>query len=200
MQSSSLDLAWVDTIGLIVLGIMFVLGAFRGLWWQVIRLVGITGSVLIARALSPPLAPFVQDAFPELDSRVAAGGVWFIVFILALSAATLLGVLGRKLLTTMQLGLADRAGGALAGLLTGTLVHLAIVATVVQLAPAAWVTNNFGGTYSETALEVASTQWELIVGHDARRELDKLFKSGGAEPVDGAQPTVPANATAPQVR
>ncbi len=177
MDSSSLDLAWVDIVGLVVLGIMFVLGAFRGLWWQVIRLLGIAGAVLLARALSPPLAPVLQETFPQLDSRVSSGAVWLTVFILGLAAATLLGVLGRKLLTTMQLGLADRAGGALAGLFTGALVHIAFVATACQLAPETWVSNNFGETYSEQALEVAGSQWELIVGPDARRELDDLFKT-----------------------
>ena len=179
METSSLDLAWVDIVGLIVLGIMFVLGIFRGLWWQVIRLVGITGAVLLARALSPPLAPILQDTFPDLDERVSSGAVWLTIFILGLAAATLLGVVGRKLLKTMQLGLADRAGGALAGLLTGALIHIAFVATACQLAPEDWVSNNFGDTYSEKALEVAGTQWELIVGPEARRNLDELFKNAG---------------------
>ena len=179
MDASSLDLAWVDTVGLIVLGIMFVLGIFRGLWWQIIRLVGITGAVLLARAMSPTLAPVLQDTFPNLDERVSSGAVWLTIFLLGLAAATLLGVMGRKLLKTMQLGLADRAGGALAGLLTGALIHIAFVATTCQLAPEAWVSNNFGDTYSEKALEVAGTQWELIVGPEARRNLDELFKKAG---------------------
>ena len=69
----SLSLSWLDTFGLVIVGVMLLLGAFRGLWWQVIRLVGLVGAVAIARALSPKLAPHLAEQFPDLPSRVGFG-------------------------------------------------------------------------------------------------------------------------------
>ena len=198
LELPSLSLAWIDTVGLVIVGVMLLLGAFRGLWWQVIRLVGLVGAVAIARALSPQLTPHLADFFPDLPPRVAFGIVWLTVFLAGLTAASLLGVLGRKLLTTMQLGLVDRAGGALVGTATGAMIHLALVAAVSQLAPADWVTKNVGGSYSEVALDAAGSQWNLIVGPDAARELRDVLQPGAGSGTQGSNlsdaPASPGNA------
>ena len=184
----SLSLAWIDTVGLVLVGAMLLLGAFRGLWWQVIRLVGLIGAVVAARALSPQLAPHLADLFPDLPARLTSGVVWLVVFLAGLTAATLLGALGRKLLTTMQLGLVDRAGGALVGMVTGALVHVALVAVLSQLAPERWVGEHVGGTYSEVALDAAGTQWNLVVGPDAARELERLFQDHAGPEIEASPP------------
>jgi uncharacterized membrane protein required for colicin V production len=187
LEVPRLSLAWIDTVGLVLIGVMLLLGTFRGLWWQVIRLVGLVGAVLLARALGPQLAPLLADAVPELPPRLAFGAVWLVIFVAGLAAATLLGVVGRKLLSTMKLGLLDRAGGAFVGLFTGALIHVALVAVLCQLAPADWVSHQVGGTYSEVALEAAGTQWDLIVGPEAGREIDDVFQRSREQP----EPTSP---------
>jgi hypothetical protein len=131
--------------------------------------------------------------FPDLPARVASGAVWLVVFLAGLAAATLLGVLGRKLLTTMQLGLVDRAGGALVGMSTGALIHVALVAAVSQLGPEAWVSKQIGGTYSEVVLDAAGSQWNLIVGPGAAEELQRLFRPGAADGAGRATTGPPAS-------
>ncbi|MFT5284926.1 MAG: putative membrane protein required for colicin V production [Planctomycetota bacterium] len=170
------DLVWIDIVGLVLIGASLVLGFICGLWWQIIRLVGLMAAVLLARGLSPSLAPLLEEQIPSLGPRYASGTVWIIVFVLGLAAATLLGLLGRKLLKTMQLGLFDRIGGAVAGVITGAMIHIALVAAFCQLGPEPWVAEQLGETFSERMFKGAGTQWELVVGPDARKELDKLFK------------------------
>ncbi len=176
----ALSLAWIDTLGLIVIGVMLLLGAFRGLWWQVIRLAGLAGAVVLARTLSPELSPRLAEAVPDLPPRFVFGTVWLVVFLAGLAAAAFLGHVGRRLLTGMKLGLVDRATGAAVGVLTGALIHVAFVAATSQLAPEAWVARNVGGSYSETALGVVGARWSLIVGSDAALELERVL--GGTMP------------------
>ena len=90
MENSLAELAWIDIVGLVLVGGSLVLGIFCGLWWQIIRLVGLVGAVLLARGLSPSLAPLLEEAAPSLGPRYAAGVVWLSVFVLGLIAATLL--------------------------------------------------------------------------------------------------------------
>lgn len=188
-----LDLAWIDTAGLVLVGVMLLLGALHGLWWQVIRLVGLAGAVLLARAVAPRLAAALASFTPEVPERILDGSAWLVLFLCGLAAATGLGALGRRLLSTLRLGLVDRAGGALAGILTGVLVHLALVAAVCQLAPADWVSRNVGGSRSESALSAVGARWSLIVGPDAALRIEELLGAppGSGEP--GAETPEPAS-------
>ncbi len=174
------SLNWLDSVGLVLVLGMLILGAVRGLWWQMIRLLGLVAAVGIARALTPQLEPMLSSAMPEISTRITYGAVWLGIFLTGLAAATLFGVLGRKLLETMQLGMADRMGGALVGTATGLVIHIAVISALSQLAAPAWVSNNVGGTYSANILDVVARKWEIIVPPVAARELDVIF--GGAKP------------------
>lgn len=175
LEVPALSLGWIDTVGLVIVGVMLLLGAFRGLWWQVIRLLGLFAAVVLARALSPRLAPPLVEALPDLPPRVGYGLVWLAVFLAGLAVAALLGSLGKRLLSTMKLGLVDRAGGALLGVATGALVHVAFVAVLCQLAPEPWVARHVGATFSESALGAVGARWSAVVGTDAGAELERVF-------------------------
>ena len=41
-------LHWIDQVGLGISALFLALGAWRGLWWQVVRLLGLAAAVAIA--------------------------------------------------------------------------------------------------------------------------------------------------------
>ena len=171
------ELAWIDVVGLVLMGALLLLGFFRGLWWQVIRLLGIVGAVALARALSPRWIPLVSEKFPEMSERVVQGTLWLALFLLGLLVAALLGMLGRRLLEALQLGLLDRTGGALAGGATGLVVHCAVLALLVQLGPHDWVVDTLDGTYSEDVLGLVADRVPLVVEAAEGSELEQLFRT-----------------------
>lgn len=179
-------------VGAGLLAVFLLLGFWRGLWWQVIRLVGLFAAVVVARTMSPRVSPMLQEQWTDLEPRLANGIAWFAVFLLALLAATLLGVLGRKLLEAMQLGLADRMGGALVGAVTGLGIHVALLVVLCQLGTEAFVGRTIGGTASEHIVDAVGTRWPVVLGKDAGEELDSLLERVRlqAEPDDGSDGVV----------
>lgn len=169
------DVAALDLVGAAVLLVFALLGAWRGLWWQAMRFAGIAGAVLAARALTPKLAPGLSRVLPELDPRLATGLVWLAVFLAGLAVAALLGRLGRKLLEAMQLGLVDRFGGLVAGALTGLLLHAALVAAFLQLAPAELAQASVSGTRSEALVRALARPLPLIFDGATTERVHELL-------------------------
>ncbi len=171
------DLAPIDWIGLVVIGVPILLGVWRGLWWQVIRFVGILAAVALARAFSLPVAQvFAERWGDEVPARVLFGASWLLVFLLSLGAATVLGLLGQRLLDAMQLGLANRVGGGLVGAITGLVIHIAILAVVVQLSTAAFVGRAVHGTYSERLVETVGIAFPGVFSVEAAEEVRSVLQ------------------------
>jgi uncharacterized membrane protein required for colicin V production len=194
-----MDLSWIDALGLVLVGAFLILGFVRGLWWQVIRALGLGAAVLVARAGSPALADWVVHQWPSLSARSANGIAWVALFLLALSAATLLGIFGRKLLEAMQLGLVDRVGGALIGAATGFGLHVVVLVGVCQLGTEPFVARTLGGTASERIVDVVGAQFPVVLGKEAGAELDLLLQrnrlqaeAGEAREDGAAEEEVPA--------
>lgn len=146
-------LRWIDTVGLALVGGFLLLGAWRGLWWQVFRLVGVVAAVAVARAVTPRLSPVFEQNLPELDPRIAYGITWVLLFIAVLLLAALIGRLGKKSLQVMQLSAVDRLGGAIAGGVTGALIHLAFVVAIDNVASQDWSVRTLDETYSKAATD-----------------------------------------------
>ena len=172
------DLAPLDWVGVGLVVILVVLGLWRGLWWQVIRLLGVVAAVAAARILSPEGAEWIHEQW-ELDPRFANGAAWLGIFLLALGAATLLGVFGQRLLEAMQLGFVNRLGGGVAGAATGLLLHVVGLVVVCQLSSEAFVERYVSGTYSERLVEAASSRWRVVLGAEAAGEVDRLLEGAG---------------------
>ena len=194
-----MELSWIDLVGGGLVLAFLVLGFVRGLWWQVIRAIGLVAAVLVARAASPQVAPWIADRWPDLTPRLVNGIAWFGLFLLAMIAATLLGVLGRKLLEAMQLGLADRLGGAAVGAATGLLLHVALLVVLCQLATEDYLARTLQGTTSEQIVDVVGARWPVVLGKEAGAEVGDMFErmrlqggaskdAAGAE-APGAEPT-----------
>ena len=176
MQVSPTWPAPLDLVGLALVVLLLFLGLYRGLWWQMIRLVGVTVSVLIARAGGSPLAERLLALFPDLAPRTAHGIAWGTLFLTALLACALLGLLGQRLLEAMKLDLANRLAGGCAGAATGFCVHVALVVLVCQLAPARVLGQYVSGTYSERLYSALGVRWSVVMAADAAREVDRVLE------------------------
>lgn len=170
------DVAVLDWVGLGLVGVLIVLGLWRGLWWQVIRLVGILAAVAVARTFGTELAARVAERWPDLPPRVSYGSAWLALFLGVLLVATLLGVFGQRMLEAMQLGLANRLGGGAIGAITGIAIHVAVLIAICQLAPEAFVGRVVAGSYSERIVETVGDRWEVVIDGEAASEIERLLR------------------------
>ncbi|MEO0649227.1 MAG: CvpA family protein [Planctomycetota bacterium] len=152
----------IDGVGLVLVAGFALLGAWRGLWWQVVRLVGLLGAVLAARTLAPDLAAWIEARWQDSDAVIVAGASWLLVFLAALILAVLLGRLGKRLLEALKLSLLDRAGGVVAGLATGALLHASVVTVVLHLAPGGWSNRHIAGTRSAQLVELLGDRAKVL--------------------------------------
>ena len=164
-------LPWLDIVGLVLIGALCLLGFVRGLWWQAVRLLGIAASVGAARALAPTLAPKLLDVFPEMNERLGLGFVWFGIFVLGLVLVSLVGLLGKKSLEVMQLGFADRMGGALAGLLTAVLLHSALLVALMHFGSEDWTQSAMRNTTSRVLFDSLARKVPLVVDRETANRL-----------------------------
>jgi uncharacterized membrane protein required for colicin V production len=189
--AAMLEMHWLDLIGLGLCLVFIVLGTVRGLWWQVIRLVGLAAAVALARLLAPRWGGAFQEA-SGLEPHVSQGLVWIAVFIVGLLLASLLGILGKRSIDAMKLGLVDRFGGAVAGLVTGLLLHAAILMGFCYLGPQPWTAESLRGTWSESLAQSVSTNLPVLLDGAS---LDRLgirgWLAGDGPPPQGLAPSAP---------
>jgi uncharacterized membrane protein required for colicin V production len=177
MQGHAAPLAPLDLVGAGLVLVLLLLGLYRGLWWQVIRLVGLTFSVLMARAAGAPLAARLLALFPELQPRTAHGIAWGVLFFTAFLACALLGLLGQRMLEAMKLDLANRLAGGAAGAATGLCAHVVLVVLVCHLAPPRVLGKYVAGTYSQRLYGALGIQRPVVMAADGAREVDEVFEN-----------------------
>jgi uncharacterized membrane protein required for colicin V production len=169
---AAIAIRWIDILGLALVLYFLVIGAVRGLWWQVVRLLGIVASVAVARAVAPRIAPRLAETFPDLGERLASGLVWTILILLGLLVVALIGRLGRETLEGAELGPIDRIGGGLAGALTGLLVHAAIVLCLCQTTGKDWSVSAVQGTNSQRLVDSLGRKIPLFLDAQAAETLE----------------------------
>jgi uncharacterized membrane protein required for colicin V production len=169
---AAVEFRWLDLLGLAIVLYFLLIGVRRGMWWQIVRLLGIVATVAVARAAAPRIAPHFARAFPDLSERVAGGIVWTIVILLGLLVVAMIGRLGRDSLEGNELGSIDRVGGALAGGLTGVLVHASIVLCLCQVTPADWSVAQVRGTTSQRLVDSVGRKLPLFLDAHARETLE----------------------------
>jgi membrane protein required for colicin V production len=180
----------LDGLGLLLLTGFLALGFAHGLWWQVIRLLGVVASAAIARAVSPALGGFLLGALPGVDAPITAGIAWLLVFLAALTVASWLGRLGNSILESIHLGLLNRALGGVAGLGTGLALHLFVVAVVLAFAPESSVARACPTTFSGRAFRAVETRVDAILPPQPDRARD-----GGPSGSDPGSVTAPHETT-----
>jgi len=88
-------LAWVDQLGLGLSGLFLLLGIWRGLWGQILRLVGLVTAVVVARQLFEPLGQVLESWGLGLGPTLSGTLAWFLLFISVMVLVAMLARLGR---------------------------------------------------------------------------------------------------------
>jgi uncharacterized membrane protein required for colicin V production len=166
------SLRWLDFVGLAIVVLFIVLGAMRGLWWQLVRLLGLIAVIAVARALAPRLAPQLHEWFPALGARVSNGLMWSLLFTAGLLLVALIGRIGKGEVAAGELGAVDRVGGAVAGALSGVLLHAALLLCVCQVASLDWCDAAVRGTHSQNLLDHLAHNIPHLVDEQAWAGLD----------------------------
>jgi membrane protein required for colicin V production len=146
-------MAALDWVFIAVLAVSFLVGAWRGLVYEVLSVISWVAAFIVAQWLAPEAAGWLPvDRAPEAG-RYAIGFV--VVFIAVVFAGALLAWLTKKLVEAVGLRPVDRTLGAAFGLLRGAILLMA-VAIVVNMSPArsaAWWTESKGAELSIAALK-----------------------------------------------
>jgi len=173
-------LPWVDQVGLLIVLLFLVLGVWRGLWWQVIRLLGVLAAVMLARGLTPRFSPALEERFHELSPLLVGGALWLTLFLAGLVVASVFGMIGKRALETLQLGLIDRVGGGMAGALTGVVLHSALLVLLCTLPAREWSVETLRGSRSAQLLDAMTTKGRILVdARAAERFYGELFRDVG---------------------
>jgi membrane protein required for colicin V production len=145
-------LAGLDWIFLAVLVASLVLGAWRGLVYEVLSVLGWAISFYAAQWFAPQVATMLPLQSAAEPVRYAAAFV--LVFIAALFAAGLLAFLLKKLVEAMGLRPVDRTLGAAFGVLRGLILLLAatVVMNMTALRASSWWQESKGAPLLEATL------------------------------------------------
>jgi len=146
-------MAALDWVFIAVLAVSFLVGAWRGLVYEVLSVISWIAAFIVAQWLAPDAAGWLPvDRAPEAG-RYAVG--FIAVFIAVVFAGALLAWLTKKLVEAVGLRPVDRTLGAGFGLVRGAILLMA-VAVVINMSPArsaAWWTESKGAGVSLAALK-----------------------------------------------
>ena len=146
-------MAALDWVFLAVLAASLLLGAWRGLVFEVLSVLSWIAAFVLAQWLAPRAAAWLPMDSAAEPVRYAAG--FAIVFIAAVFAGGLLAVLTKKMIEAAGLRPADRALGAAFGLVRGVVLALAaaVVVSMTPLKGEPWWTESVGAGVSTAALK-----------------------------------------------
>lgn len=132
-------MAAVDWIMLAVLLVSLLLGAWRGLVFEVLSVIGWVVAFIAAQMFAPQMAGWLPMSGATEPVRYAAG--FTVLFVLVLFAAGFVAWLVKKMVEAVGLRPIDRVLGAMFGVVRGLLLLLA-ASVVVGMTPlhssAAW--------------------------------------------------------------
>ena len=143
-------LDWV-VVALLVLSVL--IGAWRGLLFEVLSLVGWVAAFFMAQWFSPAVANWLPVGAPDAVWRYAVAFV--LIFIGVAFAVGLVASLVRRLVTVVGLRPVDRTLGAVFGLARGVLALLvaAVVVHLFVLADSAWWRESARATAMDAGLQ-----------------------------------------------
>lgn len=145
-------MAALDWVFLAVLLGSLVLGAWRGLVYELMSVLGWVVAFVLAQWFAPTVAEKLPMAGAAEPVRYAAGFV--VVFVAAAFAGGLVAWLTKKLVEAMGLRPVDRTLGAAFGLLRGVvlLLAVAVVMNMTSLKATDWWRASAGAAASTAAL------------------------------------------------
>ena len=113
-------MSWVDASIIILTGLSFIFGLWRGLVKEVLSLVTWIVALLIARLYSQAVAESLFSSFDNVTMRYVIA--FALIFIVVMMLGTFLNFLMSKLLIFTGLKFADRVLGGLFGIARGVLI------------------------------------------------------------------------------
>ena len=143
----------LDWIFLVALGASLLIGAWRGLIFELFSLAGWVAAFFAAQWLAADVGQRLPVAGGEGALSYAAG--FAVVFVIAVFVFGLVAWLAKKMIEAIGLRPADRSMGALFGLVRGG-VLLLVVAVIVRLTPLrdnAWWKESLGAYVLTQVLE-----------------------------------------------
>ncbi len=143
----------LDWIFVAVLCISLVVGAWRGLVYELLSLLNWIAAFVLAQWFAPTAAQWLPMSGATEVVRYAAGFV--LVFVVSLFTGGLLAFLIRKLVAAVGLRPVDRVLGAAFGLVRGVVVLL-VLTVVVGMTPmvkGAWWQESTGAQVSTVVLQ-----------------------------------------------
>jgi len=145
--------AVVDLAFLGVLVVSLLIGAWRGLVYEVLSVLGWALAFYLAQWFAPDVAALLPLQSASEPVRYAAAFV--LIFIAAVFAAGLLAVLIKKLVEAVGLRPVDRTLGAAFGVVRGVILLLAVTVVINMTAfkSAPWWQESKGAEVSTTALK-----------------------------------------------
>ena len=143
----------VDWVLLAVLAFSMLLGAWRGLVYEVLSVLGWAASFYAAQYFAPMVASWLPLQSSSETVRYAAGFV--LVFVVAVFTAGLLAFLLKKLIEAIGLRPVDRTMGAAFGLVRGVILLLAaaVVINMTALKNSEWWQESRGAPILSAALK-----------------------------------------------
>lgn len=170
----------VNVTILAILAVGTIVGLAKGLIRQVIELVGIIGSFMIAVLFAGWLAAILQEhlSVPYSPSLVVA---FVVIFIVGMVAFHFVAVSLRKLIHMTFLGWVDRMCGGMLGLIIGMIISSLLVSVVLELPVSKDVRRAV--ERSEVSMfvrPVAPWLFDFVFSHGQRGvDYRSIFKRGG---------------------
>ena len=146
-------MAVLDWVFLGILMASLLLGAWRGLVFEVLSLAAWAIAFVMAQWFAPDVAAKLPMSGAGEAVRYAAGFV--LTFVLAIFAGGLLAALVKKLMSAVGLAPVDRVLGAAFGLVRGVIILLAatVVVAMTPLKSSGWWQESIGAAISSAALK-----------------------------------------------
>lgn len=167
-------LGWVDLTALGVILVFFVMGLFKGLIWQVSRIVILISAYFVAGQFGHDVAAMLgaspPASVPGVETTLYVA--YCLLFVGVLIVLSLLAILIRKLAHKAGLGFFDRLGGGVLGVATGACVVLAGVFGVNMFFPQSELARAAGGSHSMRFSQQAIDMLGERVNPDLRAVLN----------------------------
>lgn len=166
----------LDWLFLIIIGVGFLIGVFKGFISQIVSIVFVIAGIAIARAFAPSLASTFDDSY----SSIAYCASFAVIVLVVLVLGVLLGKLIKKIVHSADLGWINRlAGGLLGGfkylILIGLIINLMeIVEVDKKVFPKNYQSNSMIYGFSKKSLGVLMPFYEEV--NSATNDL--IEKSG----------------------
>lgn len=177
------DLGWVDQTALGLMAVFFVIGLFKGFWWQVTRI----GILAAGYALAAHFGQLLSEQLLRLthqgprpttadEQETAFYIACVLIFVAVLVALSLTALLVQRLVARSDMTFLERVGGALAGVATGAAVVLLLQTAMLMF----FRHSEVAAAASESRSLRLSRQAIALLGGALPDEIHQVF----AEPAD----------------